>query len=155
MTATNHALTGTAIGLLVGIPIVALPAAFASHFILDSLPHYGAKDRDKAIKSKGFKRYLIVEATLCFMIVAALFLIRPEHWLLASICAFLAASPDLYWIRKYKAALKNTKYKPDWFAKFASNIQWFQRPIGAIVEVAWFAATLTILIPLIKTLAKS
>lgn len=92
MTATNHALTGTAIGLLVGVPIFALPFAFASHFILDALPHYGAADREKAIKSKGFKRYLIIEATLCFLIVLTLAVIRPEHWLLASFCAFLAAS---------------------------------------------------------------
>jgi len=41
MTATNHALTGAAIGLLVGEPLIAVPAAIASHFICDALPHYG------------------------------------------------------------------------------------------------------------------
>jgi hypothetical protein len=31
--------------------------------------------------------------------------------------------------------------------KFAADIQWFQRPIGAVVEVAWFAAMVVAIKP--------
>lgn len=65
MTATNHALTGAAIGLLVGEPLIAVPAAIASHFICDALPHYGRVGPDsKTIGSKGFRNYLLSDAAL-------------------------------------------------------------------------------------------
>lgn len=155
MTATNHALTGTAIGLFVASPAIALPAAFLSHFVLDALPHFGAKDKQKALRSSGFKKYLAIEAAICFMIVVILAVLRPVHWQIAAFCAFLAASPDLYWIGKYRAALRGEQYSKNWFSTFASKIQWFEKPIGAAVEIVWFIALMSLLVPVIKTLAKS
>src|SRR5690242_2115662 len=40
MTATNHALSGAVIALAVKNPVLAIPLAFVSHFVLDLLPHY-------------------------------------------------------------------------------------------------------------------
>jgi hypothetical protein len=147
VTATNHALTGAAIGLLVGEPLIALSAALASHFVCDALPHYASATPDRTIKSAGFRNYLFVEAALCGLIVLVLAIFRPEQWFLAAACAFLAASPDFLWINRYRLQSRGRRWRPIGFLKFAADIQWFQRPIGAVVEVAWFAAMVVAIKP--------
>ena len=150
MTATNHALTGAAIGLIVGEPLLALPAAFASHFVCDALPHFGAKHPNRIIKTAGFRTYLMLEAGLCFTLVCLLAIVQPEHWLLASFCAFLAASPDLFWLNKYLKISRGKHWKRSAFSTFAGEIQWFQRPVGAAVEAAWFIAAILVILPFLR-----
>lgn len=151
MTATNHALTGAVIGLVVGQPLIALPAALASHFICDALPHFGSSLPDKVrLKSIGFRNYLVLDASLCVLLVLSLAIFQPQHWFLASVCAFLATSPDLLWLNRYLKARRGQNWKWNSFAKFAGGIQWFQQPIGAAVEIAWFIAAVIILIPFLR-----
>lgn len=151
MTATNHALTGAIIGLVVGQPLIAVPAAILSHFVCDALPHFKVNLPDKVLlKISGFRNYLIADASLCVLLVAVLAILQPQHWLLASICAFLATSPDLLWVNKYLKNRRGQHWKRSSFARFAGGIQWFQRPIGAVVEIAWFIAAVIILIPFLR-----
>lgn len=151
MTATNHALTGAIIGLVIGEPLVALPAALASHFVCDAIPHFGDGTKSlKRLKTNNFRNYLVLEFCLCVLLVSCLALFRPENWFLASVCAFLATSPDLVWINKYMKTRRGQKWKRNAFEAFASNIQWFEKPIGAVVEVAWFIAALVILVPFFR-----
>ncbi len=151
MTAINHALTGTVIGLVVGQPLIALPAALASHFVCDAIPHFGSNIPPAArLKSNNFRNYLVLEAFLCFLLVLGLAILRPDHWLLASACAFLATSPDLLWINKYLKARRGQHWKRNAYARFAGGIQWFERPIGAVVEAAWFIAAIIIIIPFLR-----
>lgn len=151
MTATNHALTGAIIGLVIGEPLVALPAALASHFVCDAIPHFGDGTKSlKRLKTNNFRNYLVLEFCLCVLLVSCLALFRPENWFLASVCAFLATSPDLVWINKYMKTRGGQKWKRNAFEAFASNIQWFEKPIGAVVEVAWFIAALVILVPFFR-----
>lgn len=151
MTAINHALTGAVIGLVVGEPLIALPAALASHFVCDALPHFGSGQPPAThLKTKIFRYYLVTDASLCVLLVAILAIFQPQHWLLASVCAFLATSPDLLHINKYLKLSRGQHWKRGTFAKFADDIQWFERPIGAVVEIAWFTAALIILIPFLR-----
>jgi hypothetical protein len=151
MTAINHALTGTAIGLLVGQPLLAVPLAVGSHYVCDVLPHFGTGLPDKVVlKSNKYRDYLAVEAGLCFLLVVGLAGFRPQHWLLAAICAFAAAAPDLLSINKYLAIRRGRRWQPGRYVRFASAIQWFERPIGAVVEVAWFVAALVIIVPFLR-----
>jgi hypothetical protein len=151
MTATNHALTGALIGLIIGEPLLALPAALVSHFICDALPHYSSKTAsEKLLKTNRFRNYLIAEAALCGLLVLILALARPEHWLLACFCAFIAASPDFLWLPRYLKIRAGRKWKPTLFSVFAAKIQWFQRPIGAAVETAWFITSLILLLPFLR-----
>ena len=148
MRAINHALTGAIIGLTVAQPVVALPLALASHFVLDALPHYGPKaDSSQWIRSDLFKYMLYIDAILCFAVVLILFVNSPVNWLLAVSCAFLAAAPDLISFRRYKKTLGHKKWRPNTYEKFATKIQWFERPIGAVVEVVWLIAAIAILAP--------
>lgn len=147
MTATNHALTGAIIGLTISNPAIAIPAAFLSHFVCDALPHFGANEGEKWLAKRAFVTYLIADATLCIMLVGVMFGSGNPNWFLASVCAFLATSPDLLWIRKFVTALKATEFRPSRLEVFLSKdgIQWFQRPIGWTVEAAWAVACVIIL----------
>jgi len=150
VTATNHALTGAVIGLVAANPLVALPAALLSHYVLDALPHYHtAMPDEKLYKTLGFKLYLMTEALLCFAIVQFLFFSHPVNWLLAAICAFVAAAPDLLSINQYILIREGKKWKPNLYTKFASKIQWFERPTGAVVEIVWFVSLVIILVKIL------
>ena len=148
MTATNHALTGALIGLTIGNPWVAVPAAFVSHFVCDAIPHYGNKN--VPIWGKSFRLYLVFDALLCVALVGLLAFNHPVHWLLASICAFLATSPDFLWLKRFIYAGKHRR-NPAKLSRIEvllgdKGIQWFQRPIGAVVEVVWTVASVIFLL---------
>ena len=150
MRAINHALTGAIIGIAVPIPIIALPLALASHFICDAIPHYG--DERTPLKSKLFAYGLLVDALLCIALVCVLFSTNQPSWFIASLCAFIATSPDFFWVPKYLRARKDKKFsdKPNWFMRWAKDIQWFEKPIGAVVEFAWLIAGSTVLFALLS-----
>ena len=138
MTATNHALTGALIGLSLANPI-ALLLAVASHFALDALPHY--TDESLKLESRAFAIMLVVDAMLCFGLVIVLVLASPPGWQWGVASAFLATSPDFMWVPKYIRARAG---QPEPVLKnklmlFHHHIQWFARPIGAFVEIAWCA----------------
>ena len=150
MTATNHALTGAIIGLVVAQPALAIPFALLSHYLLDMIPHFGTDlPEGRALKTNAFRNYLIMEAGVCFLLVVTPFLRQPVHWWLAAICAFVAASPDLLSFNRWWTIRLGKKYKKSLYGRFASRIQWFEHPIGAVVEVAWCAAALFLLAKII------
>jgi hypothetical protein len=61
MHSINHAALGAVIGLVTKDPLIAIPAAFASHFVLDALPHYGIRgDEGYAALFKQWQSYPMV-----------------------------------------------------------------------------------------------
>jgi len=148
MRAINHALTGAAIGFIIHEPVVAIPVAVASHFVCDALPHFGTDEPEEInLKSDLFRNLLIIDAVLCVVLVGVLAVLAPANWLLAAVCAFAAAAPDFLSFNRYHQVLTNRPVKLGWFTQWAKAIQWFERPIGAVVEIAWFVATLIIIRP--------
>lgn len=83
----------------------------------------------------------MIDALLCLSVVLALYTRQPNHWLVAAFCAFLATTPDMWSIRFFIRYNKGEAYKPGRIRRFSQAIQWFERPIGALVEVAWFAGS--------------
>jgi hypothetical protein len=151
MRAINHALTGAVIGLAVGKPALALPAALVSHYVVDAIPHHGTAHSPKLwMRSASFKQLLILDALLCLSLVVVLSVFQPQHWLLASIAAFLAAAPDLASIRRFMRIIARQNWRPGRYSTFATSIQWFERPIGAVVEAAWFVAGVVIIVPFLR-----
>lgn len=153
MTATNHALTGAIIGLSVGSPLIALPAALLSHFVCDAIPHFS--DPKLKAGSRDFASYLICDALGAVAVALFLTILRPEAWFLACWCAFLATSPDLMWAGSFFRAQKSKKKDADIvlpahrLARFHDRIQWFAKPIGAGVEYVWAGGALVILAKLV------
>lgn len=151
MRAINHAMTGAIIGLSVGNPVVAAGLAFASHFVFDALPHHVDNDR-YPIGSKPFTWILLADAFLCVGLVAVLFVFLP-WWTaaVASLCAFLATSPDLMWVGRYVTA-RRTGSDPGVdgpIQRFHAWTQWSETPPGKWIEfvaAALFVFVLTKLI---------
>jgi hypothetical protein len=148
MRAINHALTGAVIGFSIGSPI-AIPIAFVSHFVLDSMPHYGDKTVSEVemLNSKKFQLLLVVDAVLCALLVIVLGLYGANNWQLAAICAFSGASPDLFSIPRFKMAIfEHKKFTGNAFQRFHKKIQWGERPWGKYVEIIWLIASVAILV---------
>ncbi len=132
MTGTNHALTGALIGGVIASPIIALPVAFASHFLLDALPHYGEKAGQR---KKLFKTVVAVDGILLF---TGVIIAITSQQLLPALSAIAAISPDFFWIYRYI-------FKEKWgtldagpkhpFNAWHANIQRYERRWGLLVEV--------------------
>jgi hypothetical protein len=150
VTATNHSLTGAIIAASIANPLVALPLALLSHYVLDALPHFGKGDA--FIATKRFKVMLMTDAALCFILVLCLAITHTDRWWIVALGAFLAASPDLFLINLYRYAKQNRlkDWHPNMYTRFAGAIQWFERPIGAVVEAAWFVAAVFVLIEVLQ-----
>lgn len=137
MTGLNHALTGAAIGLAVQNPLLVMPIAFASHFVLDSLPHF-----DHPLYTFGNKhawKLYTVDGIIAVSGVLATATFAPSLLLPIILGAIFAVLPDATLIHYY---LKN---KPNhWFHNFHIGIQWFEKPIGLMVEASYliFISTL-------------
>lgn len=154
MRAINHALTGAIIGFTINQPVIALPVAIVSHFVCDVIPHHGmdlsVMSAEQWLKSRTFRSMLYIDAGLCFGLVVLLLVRQPAHWWLPAVCAFLAAAPDFLSFRRYARTTANKVWHPGAFSKFAAGIQWFERPIGALVEIVWFAGACLLLAPWLK-----
>ncbi len=143
MTATNHAMTGAIIGLTVSNPVAAIVIAFFSHFVLDAIPHFGAGE--DFYKTKPFRIMLVVDTLLCVALVAVLFSFHRTYWFVPALAAFAAASPDLWSFKRFYMDRIGKPYHPGYIARFSSMVQWFERPIGAVVEFAWATSAIIIL----------
>lgn len=140
MTAINHALTGALIGLTVSNPVLAVLLAFGSHFVLDSLPHFGDDHNKLKLTFNGriFQTILFTDIGLCLLLAGTIFVVQPAHWFVIILCAFIATSPDFLWFPDFLAAIRhkrNPKYGP--VRRFAAKIQWSQTPLGALPEFVW------------------
>jgi hypothetical protein len=149
MIALNHALTGAVIGLAVQQPVVALPVALASHFVCDVIPHYGRTGAEnEQLQSKSFNRQLVLDAAACVMLVGVLALTAPMGWVIAAASAFVATLPDFAWLPGYLRVRRGGNFRTsttNLYMKFAAQIQWFERPSGAVVEVLWAIAMMSLL----------
>lgn len=128
MISLNHVLTGTAIGLAVKQPALAVPLALASHFVLDAIPHY-------VYGRPGEKRFLYTWIADALASIAALGLIAwsAPQFALATILAGMAAElPDALWVYYYAAG------KPEWwFFRFHKWIQWSETEQGLWYELGY------------------
>lgn len=129
MLATNHALTGIAIGYVLPLP-VAIPVAFCSHFVLDMIPHYGLHDKRR---DTIWNRLLVFADTGMALSLAVSFVIMGE-WNVF-ITGWAAYIPDSYWVYLYfkQKGSMHIKIKSK-FGKFHKKIQ-REYPWGLAVEI--------------------
>jgi hypothetical protein len=138
-------MTGAIIGLSISEPIIAVPLAVGSHFVLDAIPHFGEKK--VSFTSPVFNNLLKADVILCAALVSIIMVVRPRNWILAIVCATLAAGVDFMHIPRYLKSIKTgTVAKPTTLVgRFHSRIQWFERPPGAVVEIVWATAAIVVL----------
>jgi hypothetical protein len=135
MTATNHGLVGSTIAItLHNYPVLAITIAVISHFLLDSIPHFGDDNMD--LKGSKFKKILSLDAIIAVISTLILALVWQQYFFLVIFCAFAAASPDLMWI--YYVYINPKLRLVHKIPRFHTWIQWSQTPKGAYIEVMWF-----------------
>lgn len=151
MIAANHVLTGALIGAVVKEPALALPLALASHFALDSLPHFGFSSWEQRKKHKNLLEIIVGIDLVMVIFVGNLLLGGSVNWLVVA-CAFAAIAPDLVWVYRYIVPERFGRREPArgfWLTEFHRNIQKREFPKGYIIEYVAFAVLLTAIINLI------
>lgn len=128
MTGFNHVLTGMTIAAVVRQPLLAPVLAFLSHFVLDSLPHFGNHQHIRPWK-KPFLIYLGIDGLLCLAAIAYGIALFPQYAVLVFICGSLAFLPDWLW------PIHLLMRKNHWFFDFHTRIQWGERPWGYLIEI--------------------
>lgn len=133
-------MTGVGIAILTKNPFVALPLAVLSHYILDSLPHYGFKvweQRNIGVFKKIFRTMLVLD--LIVFSIFILFLIKnnvPAWYYLAGIFGYL---PDLAWwyIWLIPEKFGTVRAELNFINRFHSKIQKYERLWGVIPETIY------------------
>ena len=118
------------------MPLIALPLALTSHFVLDYFPHFGLDTHT----DKKFKIILALDTLVASLILLFILITQPQHWPLLMACAILAASPDLMWLPRWLNELKGKRNRPmNRIELFHSRIQ-HEYPWGIFVETVWFVS---------------
>lgn len=147
MTTANHALTGALIAVTIDQPYLVLPLAFASHFLLDALPHWGVDDDTKTPKQK-FYAHLRYEG-IGLIGILTLLLSGVYGWNIVLLASFVAVLPDIEWPVRYLFYARVDKQPPSTVsARMHKRIQWCERSWGGYVEIAYFALGYLLLIHL-------
>ena len=145
MIALNHALTGAVVAAVLKEPALALPAAFLSHFAIDSLPHWNYWVPGQ----RRFRRWVIFSdmiLSLVLLTFLAVTLVGVEWWLILG-AGLLAISPDMMWF-PYLIIGKDTPADGNSLLhrlrRFHLRIQWSETVKGLLFELAWFVLMLTL-----------
>lgn len=132
MTATNHAISGAIIGAILPLPI-AIPVAFMSHFILDSLPHFGIS-HEKRQHSNAYKLFVVLDSVIALSYAASGIVFHKWNM---EICGWAAYAPDSTWVLHYFWQGKNLNIETkNWFMRMHRRIQKFEKPWGIIVDLS-------------------
>jgi len=139
----NHALAGGLIAKYLPLP-VALPLALGSHFLLDTLPHYGIPHADRD-KSPLWKVVFIAD----FFATLGLWYIPIHYHHLAWGWGGLAAVlPDFIWVgRVIRTRSFDLSNNQSWFTKWHARIQGYERPWGIWVELPVAAFLFYLVLP--------
>lgn len=145
MTSTNHVMTGAVIAVAVKQPELAIPLAFASHFVLDSIPHFGIYEDDVIRRNRHWLFRTVLSIDIPLMITLLIVIPHLATAIVASwvVFASMAAAilPDSVWVYRFIREQKTKKWEPGgWYPRFHQAIQWYEHPPGLIIEVAWFVA---------------
>ncbi len=138
MLSTPHIVTGIAIASKTTNPLIGIPLAFMSHFVLDMVPHWNphlnTEMRTYGKITPRSKTISIADTVVggAFMIVAALASPSPEAAFLTLACASASILPDAleapYFFFHYKTA-----FVMKWIA--------FQKALQSDANVFWGTLT--------------
>lgn len=130
MLATTHVIAGAAIAVTLKNPTLIIPAALASHLVLDAIPHWNFP----LVKRCSLEEFVKIAPELLGMAAAAgAFLIGfPHLWEIILLGAFFSIAPDLVVeVREIfgKSVLKT-------FTAFHENIQREVTPLPGLLTQA-------------------
>jgi hypothetical protein len=138
MTGLNHAVTGALVAAFINEPLIALPAAFASHFVIDMIPHWNYRVPG-GLRSKHVVMLADLILSIVLISVFALNSTSVPGWqVLAG--GFLGIAPDLMWLPYFLTGKESKIHKNTPLhltRRLHLNIQWSESDTGLLVEAAW------------------
>lgn len=150
MNTLNHAATGTVIALAVKQPLLALPLALASHYVLDALPHFGFDSWEERKKHKKLIQRVVLANGVLTMLFAVFLVSRQAPGLIYG-AIFFAVLPDLAWVYRFAIPERMGTRPPgphSFINKFHSEMQTRERPSGFYVEYVYAVCIVTLLLAL-------
>lgn len=147
MLLTNHTLTGVVLGLTIDSPAIIAPVAVASHLALDATPHYGF-GRPTTLRDPAFLVLGSIDFTISVVITVASILIWPERIVQILAGVLGAGLPDFTYIPVILFGERRIHRWFHWYKPmlgFLSRIQWYERPPGAITELVWCGAMMSLI----------
>lgn len=145
MNTLNHLATGAIVALVIEQPILVVPIALMSHFILDGVPHFGYKGEEGY--AEAF-RHKLSYVSLIFDLIGIVILIKilgPDHWY-ALVAGLIATSPDLMWLYRYFGFKRRGRAAPNWWiVRFHMKIQWCEREWGLLIEIVYSIGALLLI----------
>jgi uncharacterized membrane protein (UPF0182 family) len=113
---------------------LAIPAAFASHFLLDMLPHFGLP-HDERDHSRLWKWFGIFDFCFSWVFLGYLSLAARHHYAVFA-CGVIAASPDFVWVaRIIRTRSFDLRSHRNRFERWHAGIQKYERRWGIYVEL--------------------
>lgn len=147
MTAVNHAVMGSVVVAAVGNPVLGVPLALTSHFVLDALPHFGAHTVAHP-KTNEFRAVILTDTflTASFLLISGFagYAAGLPVWLLP-LGGFMGWLPDVMWYKHYQSDLKGEEKQWDWLRRFHKSIQKYERSWGWMVEILVFVCLIILL----------
>ncbi len=148
MLETPHALLGAAIAVKLGNPALSIPLAFASHFILERVPHWNPHlnaETDKYGKpTKNSTIIVVIDSSLALILGSAIaFSQAPKTTMVIGtlLSAFAAVLPDLIEAPYFFLKIRNNEYIKRWI-RFQKGIQVDAPPFwGLLTQILTIAAT--------------
>ncbi len=138
MTGINHALTGATVAAAINRPLLSLPAALLSHFIVDMIPHwnYGIKPHSR--------RQIVMLTDLSLSIALSIILATTVNATpyIVFFGGLLGILPDFMWMNFFIKGKVDIVGRPksiiNRIRKFHLFIQWSETAWGIYVEAVWF-----------------
>lgn len=142
MLALNHALFGGIIAVTVRQPALFVPAAAASHFVLDVLPHFGNAESFGRY-SKRYYRVIKIDGILTIATGISLLFLWPKMGGIIFLGGFSAVVPDLLWPLAPKTKPNSLLGK---FFRFHKAIQLSESRKGIFFEMVWLGVFISAMI---------
>lgn len=145
MLGINHTTTGAIIALTIKEPAVALPLAFASHFVLDIIPHHG-NDLRFIHGQRQYNRKIAFDGLASILILVAAIVARPQDGGYIAACVFASVLPDLVWPLADHIEHRGPLWR---YFKFHKGIQ-HESPMGIRTEWIWAVLSGLTLVSLLR-----
>jgi hypothetical protein len=150
MMATNHMLVGAAVAVGIRQPLLVVPVAMATHFILDLLPHFGILESDTPERNSHplFRVVLVLDIVLAIvgLVLFPFILSGVISWWIVLLGMLAAWLPDVVWVSHFIHDKRgHIRKEPIKLTQFHQKIQWFEKPVGLIIEIIWMGGMSTYL----------
>ena len=145
MSITIHMLAGSLIAISIKSPFLAVPLAYASHFAMDAVPHFGypgGTDFKSAVKiaAKHKLTYVYSFITAVTLLAVSVSLVVTKNYY-ALLLGLVALFPDAFMTLYHFLVERNGRKIDNFFTrlnlKFHGKIQ-YERPWGIWIELVVF-----------------